>query len=479
VAASSWALNLLPSSTTQNVTATEATVPRKPPKATAEKKSAPPKKQPVPAAAATSEAKDDGPDDSRTECVSWAASGECEKNPGYMRDACARSCAGKLPAAASTQTQKPAEQKKDVRSMPVDWSRPTLSGELAAAQAEAEARSTPMLLGRGMGCADKRADCAELARWNLSACGEAEFMLRECSKTCRTCSHGELVGGLMECADSHDSCAMWAKAGECEANRRFMLSGCSKSCNVCEEKRLGCMRRNPTPGVVSPDGMPSMFERALRDFPQFEPVALSTSPYVLQFDNIVNAEEAAAFIRLAGSKLERSLAGDQISPVRTSTQFWCDDSDGCTSDPTMLKVTARMMNISNLPVDHAEYFQILRYEPGQFYKQHHDQQTAHWTPQGVRVYTFLVYLSDVEEGGGTKFNDLDLVVKPKLGRAVLWPSVLATDLLTGEPKTHHEALPVEKGVKFACNLWIHLYDFKTPSRAGICPFLGQNTHGGA
>ena len=59
---------------------------------------APPKKQPVPAAAATSEAKDDGPDDSRTECVSWAASGECEKNPGYMRDACARSCAGKLPA---------------------------------------------------------------------------------------------------------------------------------------------------------------------------------------------------------------------------------------------------------------------------------------------------------------------------------------------------------------------------------------------
>ena len=23
------------------------------------------------------------------------------------------------------------------------------------------------------------------------------------------------------------------------------------------------------------------------------------------------------------------------------------------------------------------------------------------------------------------------------------------------------------------NLWIHLYDFKTPSRAGICPFLGR------
>ena len=100
------------------------------------------------------------------------------------------------------------------------------------------------------------------------------------------------------------------------------------------------------------------------------------------------------------------------------------------------------------------------------------------TPQGVRVLTFFVYLSDVAEGGGTKFNDLGLVVTPKRGRAILWPSVVSHDMLTGEKQTHHEALPVERGVKYAANLWIHLYDFKTPSRAGICPFLGQNTHGG-
>ena len=122
---------------------------------------------------------------------------------------------------------------------------------------------------------------------------------------------------------------------------------------------------------------------------------------------------------------------------------------------------------------------------------------------------------------------------PKRGRAVLWPSVIAADLLTGENETHyscqanldpgasagadsddnfepgeknthHEALPVERGIKFSANLWIHLYDltssrrrvvlrlhadkphlfpdgrydFKTPSRGGLCPFLGQNTHGG-
>ena len=63
------------------------------------------------------------------------------------------------------------------------------------------------------------------------------------------------------------------------------------------------------------------------------------------------------------------------------------------------------------------------------------------------MLTFFVYLSDVEAGGGTKFNDLGHVVTPKLGRAVLWPSVLAHDLLTGEKNTHHEALPVERGVR--------------------------------
>ncbi len=92
------------------------------------------------------------------------------------------------------------------------------------------------------------------------------------------------------------------------------------------------------------------------------------------------------------------------------------------------------------------------------------------------MYTFFVYLSVVEEGGGTRFTDLGITVEPKLGRAILWPSVLGSDLRTSEPKTHHEALPVVRGVKLAANLWQHLYDFKTPSQSGLCVFLGQNSN---
>jgi len=129
-----------------------------------------------------------------------------------------------------------------------------------------------------------------------------------------------------------------------------------------------------------------------------------------------------------------------------------------------------------VPYNHSEYFQVLRYEEGQFYRAHHDQQSGHWTPQGVRLYTFFVYLSDVEEGGGTRFTDLGITVTPKLGRAILWPSVYGHDLTTSDRRTHHEALPVVRGVKHSANLWQHLYDFKTPSKQGLCAFLGKNSN---
>jgi hypothetical protein len=35
-----------------------------------------------------------------------------------------------------------------------------------------------------------------------------------------------------------------------------------------------------------------------------------------------------------------------------------------------------------------------------------------------------------------------------------------------DPKVHHEAQPVIKGVKIAANKWVHVKDWVTPWRAG-------------
>ena len=57
---------------------------------------------------------------------------------------------------------------------------------------------------------------------------------------------------------------------------------------------------------------------------------------------------------------------------------------------------------------------------------------------GPRILTFFLYLSDVEEGGETAFPMLGISVKPKKGKALLWPSVIDSDLLQYEARTLHE-----------------------------------------
>ena len=68
-----------------------------------------------------------------------------------------------------------------------------------------------------------------------------------------------------------------------------------------------------------------------------------------------------------------------------------------------------------LPQTYTEHLQVLRYEPGQFYKQHHDQNSPMDAPYGPRVFTFFTYLSNVTSGGGTKFHRLGLGLGLGLG----------------------------------------------------------------
>jgi prolyl 4-hydroxylase len=109
----------------------------------------------------------------------------------------------------------------------------------------------------------------------------------------------------------------------------------------------------------------------------------------------------------------------------------------------------RIQNITNTPEPNSEFLQLLRYEEGQFYQQHHDY-IGHQRErqEGVRILTVFLYLNDVEEGGGTNFPKLNLTVLPKRGRALLWPSVLNEDPNAQDPRTDHQALPVVKGIKY-------------------------------
>lgn len=116
---------------------------------------------------------------------------------------------------------------------------------------------------------------------------------------------------------------------------------------------------------------------------------------------------------------------------------------------------------------------MLKYTPGQYYRTHHDFDPRTVTlPSGPRILTVFLYLSDVEEGGGTNFPDLNITVMPRKGKALIWPSVLDALPEKMDARTRHQALPVTKGTKLAANAWIHQYNMKIPITWGCTGSFG-------
>jgi 2OG-Fe(II) oxygenase superfamily len=98
------------------------------------------------------------------------------------------------------------------------------------------------------------------------------------------------------------------------------------------------------------------------------------------------------------------------------------------------------------------------------YQSHHDYiPTQRRSHEGPRILTLLMYLSNVEDGGSTKFPFVNVTVRPKRGRLLLWPNVLHTQPNMLDIRMFHQALPALRGTKYVANLWIHQRLVRPPS----------------
>lgn len=290
------------------------------------------------------------------------------------------------------------------------------------------------------------------------------------------------VRSQKDCRDSVTSCSMWAEAGECAKNPGYMRPNCPKSCDACQDvakKNELCHRPRSRPPLLRRGGVDATFRRVVGmgwDTAGTQPEVVVHSrppkgPWVITIENFLAEHEIRALMEKGGHHFERSLAGDGVSPVRTSKTSWCN-VPFCETDPVIRSVKSRVANVTGVPTTHSEHVQVLQYDPGDFYRQHHDQNAATHSPWGPRLFTFFTYLSTVPAGGGggTRFSHLNLTVEAKRGRAVFWPSVLDDDpsgiRVTSDQRTTHEALTVTKGQKFAANMWLHQFDFQTTLAAG-------------
>ena len=79
-------------------------------------------------------------------------------------------------------------------------------------------------------------------------------------------------------------------------------------------------------------------------------------------------------------------------------------------------------------------------------------------------YILMMWMPAV--GLNFPFQDLQFTVQPKKGRAVIWPSLLNEDPNANDGRTDHGALPVQEGIKYGTNAWIHQKDNKAVMAAG-------------
>jgi hypothetical protein len=246
---------------------------------------------------------------------------------------------------------------------------------------------------------------------------------------------------------------------------------------VCEremEVKTRCVRHDYETPALIPGQISKVFAEIPTKFPEYQAEVLSSDPNILYFHNFTSDAEIEELIRVGGAEFKPSGEGGGLNKDgllaasksnshmrRTSESSFCIFE--CNQNPTLQLITKRAAELVGVPERNVEYIQVLKYNEGQFYKTHHDNNPNYFhMPMGPRIYTLFLYLSDVEEGGETEFPSLGLRATPRKGAAVLWPSVSDSDPdRANDIRTMHQALPVIKGLKYAANIWIYMYDYKT------------------
>jgi len=263
-----------------------------------------------------------------------------------------------------------------------------------------------------------------------------------------------------------------------------MMPTCPASCGTCYlmDPKVDCSARKPgLPVTLAPGQLPQQFVEIVSKFPELEPKVLhSTDPHVLYLGKFLDDAEIAALLagyKEAGHRFATSTELDAATPTtkrRTSESMPCN-SARCWNDERVLAVHQRATEVLGMPLNHQEFIQIVKYEPGQQYRQHYDtSNTYHEWPQGHRVFTMFLYLSDVEAGGETIFPNLGISVKPRKGAALVWSNVEANNTAQLARDSVHAGGEVQAGTKLAANMWMYQHDYRTPWK---CGWLRDVMHG--
>ncbi len=196
--------------------------------------------------------------------------------------------------------------------------------------------------------------------------------------------------------------------------------------------------------------------------PELSARLLNANPLIAVVDGFLDAHECARLISLAEGRMERAtvLSEDQGAAVSTERT----NSD-CTLDPGAMPEVAALMDrlaaIVGLPVGHGEQLSVLHYAIAEEFKIHADGISSGLPAEAIRIFeedggqrlfTTMIYLNAVQEGGGTSFPRLGVRLSPEPGRLLLFANTGAGDR-DQTPLAAHAGEPVTSGEKWVAVTW--------------------------
>lgn len=163
-----------------------------------------------------------------------------------------------------------------------------------------------------------------------------------------------------------------------------------------------------------------------------------------------------ALVQLTDERLRQSDTTDAFADPRIRTSRTSDI--GCLGHNLVMQLDELIAEAIGIHWSYSDATQTQRYDVDQEYRSHYDYFTpgtrdyqVHCQFTGQRTWTFMIYLNDVEEGGGTRFRRLEKTIMPEKGKAVIWNNLNSDGSVN--PYTIHHGMKVRRGVKYVITKW--------------------------
>lgn len=176
---------------------------------------------------------------------------------------------------------------------------------------------------------------------------------------------------------------------------------------------------------------------------------------IFQYRDFLDSTMCDELVSLIDTNRRPSTIADDNGDKYFRTSETCDlDHDL----PVVARLDEMLSHLSGIDRRFGERIQGQRYAVGQEFKQHTDyfdpgglDYDRYCAVAGQRTWTFMIYLNDVNAGGGTRFKVIGKTFQPERGKLLCWNNRKADKAVN--PATLHHGMKVRQGTKYVITKW--------------------------